>query len=318
MRYAIHLYPYSAFATIETLIHTVTRAEELGFDTVCLPEHIAFPTSYNSTMGGVWWDPIVLATHLAASTQRVKLLTSVIVLAQRHPAILAKELATLDVLSGGRISLGVGIGWIPEELAVFGVDLRTRAARTDESIAALRELWMHEPASFDGKYVSFREVSSLPKPVQRPHPPIVVGGGVASSARRAARIGDGWMPMAASTEEFESGIEILHAEAARAGRSLDGFEICGRLPMWEPSDEAVEHTEQAGAHTRQMTYLHDDFQAARALVDHLATRGVTLLRVDLPSEGTQMIERMEQFASAMITASDRTGDVAAAVAAEGS
>lgn len=211
-------------------------AEENGFDSIWTVEHVLVPADYQSEypysptgkMPGPEEspipDPLVWLTYVGAVTKRIKLATGVLILPQRNPLVLAKEVATLDVLSGGRVVLGVGVGWLREEFDAIGIPFEERAARTDEHVAALRTLWADDEATFKGQFTSFERANSFPKPVRR-SVPIVVGGHTKPAARRAGRLGDGFFPARTSPEELAVLLEEMRTAAAGAGRDADAIEI---------------------------------------------------------------------------------------------
>lgn len=167
---------------------------------------------------------------MAARTSTIRLATGVLLLAQRNPLLTAKELATLDVLSGGRLTLGVGSGWLREEFDAMGVPFEDRGARVEEYVAAMRALWTGEAASFDGKWVAFDRVYCRPVPVQ-PSIPIVVGGHSHAAARRAGRLGDGWFPAVVDLDLLDRLLTSLRTAAEDAGRDPAGIEItCPIVP----------------------------------------------------------------------------------------
>ena len=211
-------------------------AEENGFDSIWTVEHVLVPADYQSEypysptgkMPGPEEspipDPLVWLTYVGAMTKRIKLATGVLILPQRNPLVLAKEVATLDVLSGGRVMLGVGVGWLREEFDAIGIPFEERAARTDEHVAALRTLWAEDEATFKGQFTSFERAKSFPKPVRR-SVPIVVGGHTKPAARRAGRLGDGFFPARTSPEELAVLLEEMRTAADEAGRDADAIEI---------------------------------------------------------------------------------------------
>jgi probable F420-dependent oxidoreductase len=169
-------------------------------------------------------DPLVWLTYVGAVTKRIKLATGVLILPQRNPLVLAKEVATLDVLSGGRVMLGVGVGWLREEFDAIGVPFEERGARTDEYVAALRTLWSEDEATFKGQFTAFERAKSFPKPV-RGTVPIVVGGHTKPAARRAGRLGDGFFPARTSPEELTVLLDEMRAAAKDAGRDAEAIEV---------------------------------------------------------------------------------------------
>jgi probable F420-dependent oxidoreductase len=211
-------------------------AEENGFESIWTVEHVVVPAGYeseypyspNGRMPGPEEspipDPLVWLTHVGAHTTRIKLATGVLILPQRNPVVLAKEVATLDVLSKGRVILGVGVGWLREEFDAIGVPFDERGPRTDEAIEALRALWSQPEPTFHGKFVDFDRAKSYPKPVQD-SVPIVIGGHTKPAARRAGRLGDGFFPARSSPEELTSLLEEMGRAAKDAGRDPDAIEI---------------------------------------------------------------------------------------------
>ncbi|MCB2224142.1 MAG: LLM class F420-dependent oxidoreductase [Actinobacteria bacterium] len=211
--------------------------ESAGFDSVWTVEHVVVPAGYESAYpysrsgkmaGGVedfdLPDPLVWLAYVAAHTERLLLGTGIVVLPQRNPLILAKEAASLDVLSGGRVRLGIGAGWLAEEFAALGVPFEDRGARTDDYVRALRALWAEGPATYRGEFVSFERVHSLPRPVQRPIP-IVVGGHSRRAARRAGELGDGFFPNHRDPEVVAGLVAHARESAERAGRDPAALEV---------------------------------------------------------------------------------------------
>src|SRR3954469_6964325 len=165
-------------ATPEIIRRTAVRAEQLGYDSVFVSDHVVVPNAYVDRFGAGIYDPLNTLSVLAGVTSRVLLGTTVLIVPYRNPVLTAKMVASLDALSGGRVVLGIGAGWVPEESAMRGVPFAERGAMTDEYLAAMRELWTSPAPTFAGKYTQFSEVHFEPKPTQKPHPPIWVGGGL--------------------------------------------------------------------------------------------------------------------------------------------
>ena len=226
--------------TIETVAR---RADELGFDSVWCNDHLAIPkakragtepaytASYGEQRRQHVYEPLITLAYLAAVTSRVLLGTSVYLLPLRNPLVAAKQVASLDQLSRGRLVLGVGVGWLEGEFAALGVPFRERGSRTDEAIAVLKALCGQERAEFHGRYHRFTGVEFFPKPVQRPHPPLWIGGRSDAAIRRAARAGDGWHPSHLTIDELHRGIAELHGECERAGRSPDEVTVSTRRKL---------------------------------------------------------------------------------------
>ncbi|MEU4690889.1 TIGR03619 family F420-dependent LLM class oxidoreductase [Actinoplanes sp. NPDC023714] len=220
-------------------------AEEVGFESLWVGDHIALPAGEGNPPR---LEAMVTLSHLAAVTSRVRLGVGLIVLPQRQPVLLAKQLTSVDVLSGGRLTVAVGAGYVEPELHAMGVSLAERGARTDEYLAAMRALWAAEP-SFTGRFVSFSGVVQHPAPVQRPHPPIVVGGHSAAAYRRAVRHGSGWYGWGLDVEETARALRAL-AETARAEERpahLGELEIT-LTPPGLPDPATVRRYADAGVH----------------------------------------------------------------------
>lgn len=219
-----------------------TIAEDLGYESLWTVEHVVVPADYESTypysssgrMPGTEDapipDPLVWLTWCAALTTRIRLATGILILPQRNPVVLAKELATLDLLSGGRLVLGVGVGWLEEEFDAIGVPFAERGAITDEYVQALRVLWQDAEPTFSGRYANFTRARMHPKPAQE-RVPIVVGGHTKAAARRAGRLGDGFFPGRGRPEDLDELVGVARAAAVEAGRDPDALEItCGAMP----------------------------------------------------------------------------------------
>ena len=218
------------------------QAERLGFESLWTGDHILFPKRYRSRYpynesgvaplpGGT---PIAESlTHLAwlaGVTTTIGLGTGVMVLPLRNPVLIAKQLATLDVLCEGRLSLGVGIGWLEEEFEAVGVPFGERGARLEEAIEVARLLWSGELTSFHGKWVTLDQVSIAPRPVRDEGIPVLVGGTSVAAARRAGRIGDGWISMALGPEEIGTLLAIVREAALEAGRDPGAIEVTHGIP----------------------------------------------------------------------------------------
>jgi probable F420-dependent oxidoreductase len=221
----------------EQLVPVARRAEDLGFESVWVAEHLVFPahieSRYPYTETGVppinpatpLLDPLLVLAQVAAVTSRIRLGTNVYLLPLRHPLHVARLATTLDVLSGGRLSLGIGVGWLEEEFRAAGVDFARRGALTREGIAALRVLWTEPEPEFRGRSYSFGPVKFEPKPVQKPHPPLLLGGESDAALRRAAQVGDGWYGVRHTPESAAAQVARLRALRAEAGRSALPFEV---------------------------------------------------------------------------------------------
>jgi len=244
----------------DLLAHFANEADRLGFDAVATPEHVAFPVGFRSKYpyspdgslpSGDEFpipDPLLPLAYVAASTTRLKFGTYVIILPQHHPLYLAKQMATLDVLSKGRTFIGIGSGWLQEEFEALGIDFHKRGARTDEAIQAMRVLWRDNPSSFRGKHFNFGPLKSFPKPVQKGGIPILVGGISAPAIRRAARYGDGFLAVPGGPG-LAALIAQLREECERIGRDFSEIELSGQC---RPTYDGVRRLQDLGiqrAHT---------------------------------------------------------------------
>ncbi|HSB11917.1 MAG TPA: LLM class F420-dependent oxidoreductase [Blastocatellia bacterium] len=253
-------------ASADNLIAVARRAEELGYDSVWVLERLLWPLNpqepYPASPDGrlpetyqLVFDPIETLTFVAAHTKKVQLGTSVLVLPYHTPIELARRIATLDVLSGGRALVGVGAGWSRDEFEAAGTPFEKRGARCDEFLRAMIDLWTNDPVRFDGDFYHIPESKVGPKPVQKPHPPIYVAGFGQFTFERAARFGNGWNPAGImSFELLETMIKQFHQTAERAGRRdmevvLRSFTIvfqepnaAARGPMMGTIDEVREDT----------------------------------------------------------------------------
>ncbi|MGH3643775.1 MAG: LLM class F420-dependent oxidoreductase [Mycobacterium sp.] len=263
---------------------TALLAEQLGLESLWAIDHVAVPSGYETEypydesgkmMGGAEEfeiaDPLVWLAFAAAVTERIKLATGVIVLPQRNPVVLAKQIASLDVLSGGRLLVGVGVGWLAEEFAVVGVPWEDRGRRHDDYVEAMRALWRDTKATVHNTYTDFDNTISLPHPIRK-SVPIVIGGSSKRSARRAAEIGDGYFPSITGPDQLRPLMSIFYAEVARIQR--DPAEVEVTVPYWG-GPATLSAAAHGGAALDEVT----------ALFQHIADSGVsrTLLPA-LPEE----------------------------------
>ena len=219
---------------VQDVLSLARRAEELGFDSVWASEHV-FNTSYVYDRIGnrPYYEPLAILSYVAATTSKVLLGTSVLVIPYHNPIKLAKTAATLDVMSGGRLVLGIGVGVIEQEMEAMGVPFAERGAFTDEAIAVMKELWSQEDPNFQGRFSSFSGMKFSPKPVQQPNIPLVIGGASRAAIRRAARAGNGWHPTAMPPEDLSQAMRYLHERTAAVGRDSSEVPVSISIPMGE-------------------------------------------------------------------------------------
>jgi len=258
MKFALHLASLN-FPDAAGAARVARAAEAAGFDSVLAIDHVVLPQHYESIYPysangrmpaantAPYVDPLIWMAFAAAATSTIKLMTGVIILPQREPLALAKQVATLDFMSGGRIELGIGVGWLKEEFAAIGVPFEKRGKRADEYIGAMRALWASDGASYHGEFVNFDKVNSNPKPV-RGDVPIIVGGHSEAAARRAGRLGQGFFlrserRLILSRFSISRGVPLKPpAETLKASNALPAarapFQIQARIP-WLPLKSAA-------------------------------------------------------------------------------
>ncbi|MDG2333021.1 MAG: LLM class F420-dependent oxidoreductase [Myxococcota bacterium] len=212
-------------------------AEEIGFESIWAVDHAVMCPDYESRYpydasgrspfheNVIQPDPLTWLGWVAAHTQKIKLGTGILILPLRNPVVLAKTVASLDRLSGGRLLLGVGVGWVREEAEAVGTDFSTRGKRCDESIEAMRALWREPVSSYKGNHVTFERVVSQPKPAQEAGVPILIGGHSEAAARRAGRLGDGFYPLGVFGEELDALLAVMHEAALEVGRDPTEIEV---------------------------------------------------------------------------------------------
>ncbi|HEY3135138.1 MAG TPA: LLM class F420-dependent oxidoreductase [Blastocatellia bacterium] len=289
----------------ESLVKVATRAEELGYDSVWVLERLLWPLNprerYPATPDGslpeayqIVFDPIETLTFVAAHTKRVQLGTSVVVLPYHTPIQLARRIATLDVLSGGRALVGVGAGWSRDEFEAVGTPFERRGARCDEFLQAMIDVWTKDPVKFDGEFYHIAESKIGPKPVQKPHPPVYVAGFGQYTFDRAVKFGEGWNPSGIqSFEQLENMINQFSKTAERAGREsmevvLRAFTVVlkqspgrNRAPMVGTPDEVRHDTRRL--HDIGVTHLIQSPPAIgfdpRASVDDMLTLMEQLMEI---------------------------------------
>jgi probable F420-dependent oxidoreductase len=246
--FGINLGPCAAPSTAAAVARA---AEAAGFESLWTGEHVVLPDPQVAPSpvppDSPMLDPAVALAFVAAHTTTIRLGTGIIVLPQRNPVVLAKELATTDVLSGGRLIFGIGVGYLKPEFDAIGAPFDHKGSRAEEYLGAILALWTMEKPEFHGKYVSFGGVNAMPRPVQKPHPEIVFAGHSPQAFRRAARLAKGWYGFALDLDGAASCVAGLRAACASVGRRFEELEISvtprGRIDL-----ETVRKFAQLGVH----------------------------------------------------------------------
>src|SRR5229473_195237 len=246
-----HLPNQGPLANGESLVRFARAAEEREVASLWVSDHVIFPRSATGSYPGgrfphppdkPYLEPVTVLAAAAVCTSKARLGASVFILGHRHPVVMAKMLTSIDALSNGRLICGVGVGWWKEELEILGAPFHARGRHADEILRIFKALWTEENPSFAGEFFHFRDIGFAPKPVQKPHPPIWVGGASPAAFRRVVTLGDGWHASPRSMTEFRDGLAQLRKAADAHGRSWETIEISMRFGL---SDELLAQGQQA-------------------------------------------------------------------------
>jgi probable F420-dependent oxidoreductase len=309
MRYGFYLPTRGPLATRESLSAILVKAESLGFASVMVADHIILPTkiesAYPYTVKGNFvsesecFEQLALMSFVAGRTEKLRIVSSVMIVPHRNPVFNAKALATIDVLSGGRLTVGIGVGWLAEEFrALQAADFKHRGAVTDEYVEIFRMLWTGERVAYRGRFYSFDEVVCHPRPIQRPGPPIWIGGHSGPALRRIARLGDGWHPVGATAasplppEEMRQKLDQIARLMQAEGRDFSKLEVSYKAPIYDGG------APPPGEQRRLFTGGAD-----RALEDIAVFEkiGVHELVFDFRAPSlSECLDRMEQFSAEII------------------
>ena len=319
MEYGFAIPNGGPMANGEGIAALAAKGEALGFDLAYAVDHVAMPKVMNLSNypysrefvmatgrgradaggAGECLELIGTLAYLAGATTRLRLLSSIMVLPYRPPVLAAKQLATIDVLSGGRLTVGCGVGWIEEEFEALGAPpFKERGKVGNEYIAAFKELWTQEAPAFAGEHVAFADITFEPKPVQKPHPPIWVGGESVPAMRRAARLGDGWYPVADNPKHprntarrYAEGVETVRAFAEEAGRDPSEIEFALVCELYDEREAKAWEDGTRIPFTGVAQQIADDVALYREA--GMGTLVVDLLALNLENTLT----RMEFFAA---------------------
>jgi len=291
MQYGFYLPNSGAGAEPDALADIAKLGDRLGFFCMVMPDHILQPNQINSTYpysltgdilaagqsgDGEWPEQITTLAYLAGVTERIRLVTSVMIIPYRNPILTAKMLSTLDMLSKGRLILGAGVGWMEEEFELLDAPpFAERGAVTNEYLQAFIELWTNDDPKFEGKYVNFSDITFLPKPVQKPYPPIWIGGQSKPAIRRAAHIGDCWHPVGAipaaplEPEELAENLVLLHQYAEKAGRDPATIQVSVKAPLYDAGDSSGPRRRFSGSsdEVRQDIQTYSDVGVTHLIFD---------------------------------------------------
>jgi probable F420-dependent oxidoreductase len=309
MRYGFYLPTRGPTATRDGILVLAREGERLGFNSAMIADHIVFPVESQSTYpytvdgkhpgAGDALETFSILGVVAGATERLRLVTSVLVLPYRNPVLTAKMAASLDVLSGGRLTLGVGAGWLREEFAALNSPaFEARGAVTDEWIAILKQLWSQSPASFNGRFYRYSDIRCEPFPLQKPHPPIWVGGHSRAALRRTARHGDGWHPVGAIAasplppQEMRAHLATLKQLTEAEGRDFSALTISYKAPLYDTGNASPDGSRRVFSGTPEQ--IAGDIRTFAAI-------GVHELIFDCRGQSiAESIERLQWFATDVI------------------
>jgi probable F420-dependent oxidoreductase len=314
MDYGFNIPTRGELATPQNLVAITRRGEELGFAMVAIPDHIViprriaspYPYSPQRKMPGAdeghCLEQLVLMSYLAAATSKIRLLTSVMVVPHRNPMFTAKALASIDVLSQGRVTVGCGVGWMDEEFQAIGTPpFAERGKVTDEYLRAFKELWTQDNPQFDGNYAKFKDILFEPKPVQKPHPPLWIGGESPAALRRVVALGDAWYPLGANpeyplntVERYTNAVALLRTAALGAKRDPNSISLAYWAPWYREGRTNLLEDGRREAFTGSDEEVAQDIRAFRGVgVRHLL---FNFVRSTLP----ESLAAMERFAAKVL------------------
>ncbi|MBI2868173.1 MAG: LLM class F420-dependent oxidoreductase [Chloroflexi bacterium] len=284
--------PWEDQAGPDTLVRLSQQAEKLGYEYVSAADHVAVPKEVLPRIGARWYEPFVTLAFIAATTTRIRLFTSIVVVPYRPPLPTAKAVSTLDHLSGGRLIFGAAAGYQEREFEALGVPFRQRGAITNEYLRAMKALWTQEVASFEGRFCRFRDVAIAPRSIQKPHPPIWIGGDSQAALRRAVEIGDGWVPTRVNGQELRQMLDSARSLPAFAAKA-HAFPVT--LPLWPLGGRATRGS--LTVDTPPLTPRTASVDQVLAGIHGLTAAGATTLKVGFRTRSEQeFANNMQWFA----------------------
>jgi probable F420-dependent oxidoreductase len=281
-------------ATPENIRGAAVWAEELGYDSVWVSDHVVVPHANVVNFGETIFDPLVTLAVIAGATRRVRLGTTVLIVPYRNAVVTAKMVSSLDALSGGRVVLGIGAGWVAAESAMLGVPFAERGVMTDEHLEAMRELWTSAAPSFSGKYTQFSGLVFEPKPVQKPHPPIWVGGHSRAALRRTVEFGAAWHPINRPPAELRAGVAELARLSRERGRAvLPLLTLRNDIRVTAPGESVPASSHGGRVLAGEPTHLVEEIGELRACgVEHLVLEFLAADGRELDGQMTAFAERV--------------------------
>lgn len=309
MRYGFYLPTRGPLGNPDDIAEIALAGERLGYETIVFGDHIVFPVEVSSpypyTVDGGFpgvgdaMEQLTLMSFVAGFTKSARLVTSVMILPHRNPLVTAKILATIDVLSRGRVTVGVGVGWMREEFeALDAPDFDKRGASSNEYIEIFKKCWTQDPVSHEGEFYAFKELRCVPHPVQKPHPPIWIGGHSRAALRRVAKYADGWHPVGATSasplppKEFQGLLDELKRLTEAEGRDYDELTISFKAPSYDPGRVPDGHDRLL--FTGEPARIAEDIRAYK-------TMGVHEMVFDFRSPpAAATVEKMEHFMSEVV------------------
>ena len=304
LKVGVVLPTYRRLASPENIKRAAMLSESLGFDSVWVTDHVVVPSASVEAFGPAFYEGMAVMSYVAGITNRVQIGAAILIVPYRHPLVLAKMLATADQLSGGRLILGAGLGWLESESTLLGVPHGRRAAIADEALGAMRACWENDEPEFHGEIYDFAGFHFAPRPHENRRLPILIGGASTAALRRAARFGDGWIGDGQTFEELEVALAQLSRELKAQGRSLDEMEVAMRTGLQVAADRTAiteSPSEQGWKSAEFVTAGRTPFRGIREEVvadfKRAAALGVGHLVFEFPvSRGEESMELFETLA----------------------